>query len=128
MANQPRFTVYKELDFAASHFLREYHGKCERLHGHNYKVQVHVSADELDSEGMVVDFVQLKALMHELIHERFDHRHINEIPPFDVLNPTSEHLARYIAEEIAARLDDGRVRVSEVHIWETDTSCAVYRR
>lgn len=124
----PRYTVYKEIEFAASHFLREYHGKCERLHGHNYKVQVFVSADELDSEGMVVDFVELKALMLEIIDGRFDHRHINEIPPFDTLNPTAENLARYIAEEIGARLDDARMRVSECRVWETATSCAVYRR
>ncbi|MCC7478063.1 6-carboxytetrahydropterin synthase QueD [bacterium] len=123
-----RFTVYKEIDIAAAHFLREYHGKCERLHGHNYRIRVYVSADELDSEGMVLDFVQLKELMRELIHERFDHQFLNETPPFDVLNPSSEHLARYCAEELAARLDDGRIRVSECHVWETDTSCAIYRR
>jgi 6-pyruvoyltetrahydropterin/6-carboxytetrahydropterin synthase len=124
----PRFTVYKEIDIAAAHFLREYHGKCERLHGHNYRIRVYVGADELDSEGMVVDFVQLKALMRELIHDVFDHQNLNDTPPFDVLNPSSEHLARHCAEAIAARLDDGRVRVTECHVWETDTSCAIYRR
>lgn len=124
----PRFSVYKEIEFAASHFLREYHGKCEALHGHNYRVRVYVSADELDSEGMVVDFVALKALMMEVIDARFDHRHINEIPPFDTVNPTAENLARYFAEEIAQRLDDERIRVSECRVWETARNCAVYRR
>lgn len=126
--SSPRFTVYKEIEFAASHFLREYHGKCERLHGHNYRVRVYVSADTLDSEGMVVDFVELKALMMEIIDSRFDHRHINGIPPFDTLNPTAENLARHFAEEIARGLDNERIRVSECRVWETATSCAVYRR
>ena len=123
-----RFTVYKELEIAAAHFLREYHGKCENLHGHNYRIRVYVGADELDSEGMVLDFVELKQAMLDVIDARFDHRNINEIAPFDTLNPTAENLARHFAEELAARLDNGRVRVTECHVWETSTSCAVYRR
>ena len=122
-----RFTVFKETDFAAAHFLREYHGKCESLHGHNYRVRVYVGAEELDSEGMVVDFVELKRVMLDVI-ERLDHRNINDIPPFDVLNSTSEHLARYIAEEVAKVVDNDRARVTECHVWETDRNCAIYRR
>jgi 6-pyruvoyltetrahydropterin/6-carboxytetrahydropterin synthase len=122
-----RFTVYKETDFAAAHFLRQYHGKCENLHGHNYRVRVYVGADALDGEGMVVDFVQLKAEMLKVIN-RLDHLNINDIPPFDELNPTAEHIARYIAEEVAAGVDDGRARVTECHVWETDRNCAIYRR
>jgi 6-pyruvoyltetrahydropterin/6-carboxytetrahydropterin synthase len=123
-----RFTVFKEVQFAASHFLREYHGKCETLHGHNYRVRVYVGADELDHEGMVVDFVLLRNLLREVVDEQLDHRHLNEIAPFDVLNPTAEQIAQWIAEEVATRLDDSRVRVTECHIWETDTNCAVFRR
>lgn len=122
-----RFTVFKETDFAAAHFLREYHGKCENLHGHNYRVRVYVGADELDSEGMVVDFVELKRAMLQVL-ERLDHRNINDIPPFDALNSTSEHLARYIAEEVAKVVDNDRARVTECHVWETDRNCAIYRR
>jgi 6-pyruvoyltetrahydropterin/6-carboxytetrahydropterin synthase len=123
----PAFTVYKEQDFAAAHFLRQYHGKCENLHGHNYRVRVYVSADQLDSEGMVVDFVELKRAMKAVI-DRLDHLNINEVAPFDELNPTAEHIARHIAEEVAAAIDDGRARVSECHVWETDRNCAIYRR
>jgi 6-pyruvoyltetrahydropterin/6-carboxytetrahydropterin synthase len=123
-----RFSVYKELEFAASHFLREYHGKCEALHGHNYRVRVYVGADELNAEGMVVDFVALKAVMREVIHDPLDHKHINDVPPFDKLNPTAEHMARHFAEEIAARIDDGRCRVTECRVYETDRNCASYRR
>jgi 6-pyruvoyltetrahydropterin/6-carboxytetrahydropterin synthase len=122
-----RFTVFKETDFAAAHFLREYRNQCENLHGHNYRVRVYVGADELDSTGMVIDFVKLKSAMMEVVR-RFDHHNINEVPPFDLLNPTAEHVARYIAEEVATAIDSDRVRVTECHLWETDRSCAIYRR
>jgi 6-pyruvoyltetrahydropterin/6-carboxytetrahydropterin synthase len=124
----PRFTVFKEIGFAAAHFLREYHGKCEALHGHNYRVRVYVGADELDPEGMVLDFVELRRVLREVVDERLDHRHLNEVPPFDSRNPTAEHIAQWIAEEAAARIDDARVRVVECHVWETETNCAIYRR
>jgi 6-pyruvoyltetrahydropterin/6-carboxytetrahydropterin synthase len=123
----PRYTVVKEQDFSAAHFLREYHGKCEQLHGHNYRVRVHVGADELDSEGLVVDLVALKAAMREVIGP-LDHTCLNELEPFAELNPSLEHLARYIAEEVAARIDDRRARVIRCEVWETDRNCAVYRR
>jgi 6-pyruvoyltetrahydropterin/6-carboxytetrahydropterin synthase len=76
----------------------------------------------------VVDFAVLKALMLEVIYERFDHRHINEVAPFDEINPSAENLALHFAEEIATRLDDERIRVSECRVWETTANCAVYRR
>lgn len=122
-----RFTVYKEQGFSAAHFLRQYHGKCERLHGHNYRVRVYAGADELDAEGLVVDFGRLKAALVEVLG-RFDHRLINEVPPFDERHPSSELLAQYIAEQVAAQIDDGRVRITECHIWETDRNCAIYQR
>lgn len=123
-----KYTVYKEVEFAASHFLREYNGKCEHLHGHNYVVRVYVSADELNAEGMVYDFVALKRVMNETFYERFDHKHINEIPPFDEINPTAEHIAEWIAEQMAPQIDDERVQVTEVRVWETARNGAIYRR
>ena len=123
----PRFTVTKEQDFSAAHFLREYHGQCEHLHGHNYRVQVSVGCDELDDEGLVVDFSRLKEAMQEVI-KRFDHKLLNEVEPFEKLNPTLEHLARYIAEEVALRIDDERARVTACRLWETDRNCVVYTR
>jgi len=125
---QPRFTVFKEISFAAAHFLREYHGKCETLHGHNYRVRVYVGADELDSEGMVVDFVQLREVLRRIVDERLDHWNLNDVAPFDRLNPTAEHIAQWIGDEAAAQVDDARVRVTECHVWETETNCAIYRR
>jgi 6-pyruvoyltetrahydropterin/6-carboxytetrahydropterin synthase len=122
-----RFVVCKEQDFAAAHFLRQYHGQCEQLHGHNYIVRVHAGCDELDADGMVVDFLALRDAMREVLG-RFDHKLINDIPPFDQLNPTVENLARYIAEEVAVRIDDARARIIACEVWETQRNCATYRR
>jgi len=122
-----RYTVYKEMEFAAAHFLREYHGKCEKLHGHNYIVRVYVAADELDIEGMVVDFAELKAAMAEVV-DRFDHGLINEVSPFDQIPPSAENIAGYICHEVVKRIDNDRVRVVECRVWETGRNCAIYRR
>jgi 6-pyruvoyltetrahydropterin/6-carboxytetrahydropterin synthase len=122
-----RFTVYKEQDFSAAHFLREYHGECERLHGHNYIVRLYAGADELNGEGLVADFGVLKAMLKEIL-ARFDHHLLNDIPPFDTRPPSSELLAEYIAEEAARQLDDERVRITECRVWETARNCASYKR
>jgi len=125
------FEVSVEKTFAAAHQLRNYQGKCENLHGHNYKVQVCVEAAELDAAGLVVDFVQLKRLMDGVI-DRLDHTFLNEIPPFDVLNPSAENIARVFFEELDSGLTALRFpnapRIASVKVWETDTSAAVYRR
>jgi len=122
-----RYTVYKEAEFSAAHYLRDYHGICERVHGHNYRVRVYVGADELDTEGIVVDFVVVKEALQRVC-DRFDHTLINDIAPFDELTPTVEHLAQYFAEQVALEVDSERRRVTECHVWETDRNCAIYRR
>lgn len=119
------YTVVKEHAFAAAHFIRGHQGECQHLHGHNYRVRVSVSTRALDALGMVIDFADLKRAMREVL-DPFDHRVINEIPPFDHRNTTAELLAEYIWEEMARRLEDGRVKVSKVEVWETDTSCATF--
>lgn len=119
------FTVFKDFAFAAAHAIRGHTGGCENLHGHNYRVRVHAAAGELDGLGMVVDFADLKAAIAEVLGP-FDHRVINEIPPFDERNTTAELLARYAYDEVARRIDDGRVRVTRVEVWENETSCAIY--
>lgn len=119
------FTVCKDFTFSAAHAIRGHTGGCENLHGHNYRVRVHAVAAELDALGMVVDFADLKAAVAEALG-RFDHRVINELPPFDERNTTAELLAEYAYQEVARRLDDGRVRVTRVEVWENETSCAVY--
>ncbi len=120
------FEVSVEETFAAAHQLREYRGKCENLHGHNYRVRIAVAAEELDRTGLVVDFVELKRGMREVL-EQLDHKYLNEVPPFDVLNPSAENIAKFIYDEMPPALKSGRARISSVKIWETDTSTATYR-
>jgi 6-pyruvoyltetrahydropterin/6-carboxytetrahydropterin synthase len=120
------FEVSVEQTFAAGHALRDYRGKCENVHGHNYRVLVTIQGPELDSIGLLVDFVELKKLMNSVI-DRLDHQFINDLAPFDAINPSAENMAKYFYEEIAAGLGVSPVRVSEVKLWETDTASATYR-
>ncbi len=119
------YTISKEVSFPAAHFIEGHPGPCSRLHGHNYRVRVSVCAQALDSLGMVVDFSDLKAHMATVI-DRFDHRVLNEIPPFDEIRPTTELLAAHIFQGIAATLDSPRVRVTRVEVWENERSSATF--
>jgi len=119
-------TIFKDFTFAAAHAIRGHTRGCENLHGHNYRVRVHLAAERLDELGMVLDFADLKAMMQEILGP-FDHRVINDIPPFDVRNTTAELLGQYVFEEVERRLaDDERVRVARVEVWENETACALY--
>jgi 6-pyruvoyltetrahydropterin/6-carboxytetrahydropterin synthase len=107
--------------------LRNYKGKCENVHGHNYRVQVTLEGPELDGIGLLVDFVELKKTLHEVL-DRMDHQFLNDVPPFDKLNPSAENMARYIYQEVRRGLTAASgVRVASVKLWETDTASAVYR-
>ena len=119
------FEISVEDTFAAGHALRGYRGKCERVHGHNYKVQVSVEGAELDAAGLLMDFVELKRLLHGVM-DRLDHEFLNDVAPFDAVNPTAENMAKYFHDEIARDLPPD-VRLIYVKIWETDTSTATYR-
>jgi len=114
--------------FAAAHNLRDYHGKCEDLHGHNYKVRVVLEGKELDSTGLLYDFVHLKRVIQDVILS-LDHKYLNELAPFDKLNPSAENIARHIFDETARQLPKApnAARVAGVTVWETDTSAATYR-
>lgn len=124
------FSVTVEASFSAAHHLRGYEGKCANNHGHNFRARVTVTGEELDSVGMLIDFGELKRWLRDIC-ERFDHASLNEIPPFDKVNPTTENLARSIADEIATRLKQltpqRTLRVAEVWIQETDTNFVSYR-
>jgi 6-pyruvoyltetrahydropterin/6-carboxytetrahydropterin synthase len=125
----PVYEISKDFLFSAAHQIRLHGGKCERLHGHNWRVRVHVRASELNRIGMVIDFADLQAMVAE-IGKRFDHQNVNEVPPFDEVNTTAENIARFFHVEVARRLaatDGGRVRVSKVEVWENEGSLAVYR-
>ncbi len=119
------YRIFKDYEFSAAHFIRGHTGGCENLHGHNYRVRVHLVAEELDELGMVLDFADLKATMKEVAGP-FDHRVINDLPPFDERNTTAELLSEHFYREVAARLDDDRVRVRRVEVWENDSSGATY--
>ena len=121
------FEITIEESFAAGHALRNYKGKCENVHGHNYRCQVTVTGEDLDEIGLLVDFVELKKVVHGVI-DRMDHQWLNEFPPFDVLNPSAENIARYIYDEILNGLGTREgVRLGQVKLWETDTCSAIYR-
>src|ERR1041385_1749800 len=121
------FEVMIERNFSSAHQLRGYRGKCENLHGHNYRVEIYARGRELDKTGLLVDFVELKAAADEIVNY-LDHRNINELPPFDEeLNPSAENLARYILERVSARVGGERVEVYKVRCFETPTSVATYQ-
>lgn len=120
------FEVSVEQTFAAGHALRNYRGKCENVHGHNYRVLVTIQGSKLDEVGLLVDFVEVKKLMNKVV-DRLDHQFINDLPPFTDINPSAENMAKYFYDEIQAGLEESQVRVGEVRIWETDTASATYR-
>jgi len=121
------FDVSVERTFAAGHALRNYKGSCEDVHGHNFRVRVTVSGEQLDSTGLLVDFLELKSLIDGVI-AYLDHKFINDLPPFDKINPSAENLAKYFYDRVSVGMkNDVPVRISEVCVWETDTSSAVYR-
>ena len=119
------YRVVVQMFFSSAHCLREYEGPCEALHGHNWKVTVAVEAEELDPLGMVIDFKVLKNEVN-LIIQRLDHTYLNEIAPFDTVNPSSENIAHYIFQELKKGIDDQRKRVAEVRVWESEGSLAIY--
>lgn len=121
------FEITIEETFVAGHALRNYKGKCENVHGHNYRCHVTVTGQELNDIGLLVDFVELKKVLHGVL-DRLDHQWLNEFPPFDVLNPSAENIAKFIYDEVSLGLK-GRpgARLASVKLWETDTASATYR-
>ncbi|MBC8436585.1 MAG: 6-carboxytetrahydropterin synthase QueD [Candidatus Omnitrophica bacterium] len=115
------FSVKVEANFSSAHNLRAYKGKCESLHGHNWKIEVTACAERLDKAGMVVDFKVLRKRLYACL-EKLDHKYLNEIPYFKKANPTSENIARYIYETLKGRVKN----IKSVTVWENDSSCATY--
>lgn len=119
------YTVSVESRFSSAHNLRGYKGKCEDLHGHNWKVRLTVSSAELDHLGMVCDFTVLKDVLKRAI-ESLDHKYLNEAEYFKSVNPTSENIARYVFEEVSRIKPE--LNVKKVKVWETETSSATYSK
>jgi 6-pyruvoyltetrahydropterin/6-carboxytetrahydropterin synthase len=122
------YEVTVEAGFSSGHYLRNYRGKCENPHGHNYKVRVTLAGRELDKAGLLLDFKLLKNVLRPVI-DRLDHQMLNDLEPFIELNPSAENLARYFYDQTnlqLAEMTSGRVRVKDCTIWETDTTTATY--
>lgn len=120
------FEVSVEYTFAAGHALRGYKGKCENVHGHNYKVQLIVGGEQLDATGLLVDFVEVRKAIKERV-ERLDHRFLNDLAPFDKLNPSAENIAKYFCDDLAPQIRGWGLEINAVTVWETDTTSATYR-
>ena len=131
------FEVSIEHTFSAGHALRHYRGKCENVHGHNYRVQVVLCGEKLDAAGLLADFTELKRLLRA-ISEPLDHVFLNDIEPFTTLNPSAENIAWYICEKMQEGITQAEspikrdrqgntVQVAEVKVWETDVQSATYR-
>jgi 6-pyruvoyltetrahydropterin/6-carboxytetrahydropterin synthase len=122
------YEVNVDETFAAAHNLRNYHGKCENLHGHNYKVRVTLAGMDLDATGLLYDFVHLKRAIQGIMRS-LDHTYLNERPPFDVRNPSAENIARYIYDETARNLPPAAngAGIASVTVWESEVTSATYR-
>jgi 6-pyruvoyltetrahydropterin/6-carboxytetrahydropterin synthase len=119
------FEVKIVTQFAAAHRLENFYGKCESLHGHNWKVEVFLEGETLDSAGLLMDFGVVKARTKEMLEE-IDHKYLNELAAFAGRNPSSENLAHYLYERLGAIFNGDRVKIRRVNVWESDTSCASY--
>ena len=122
------FEVTVEETFAAGHSLRGYRGKCENVHGHNYKVRVVVEGERLNAAGLLFDFAELRRRMKEVIGA-LDHRFLNDLPPFTEINPSAENIARYFYQQLSQQLapSPNGARLREVVVFESDTTTATYR-
>ncbi|HEX2912841.1 MAG TPA: 6-carboxytetrahydropterin synthase QueD [Chloroflexia bacterium] len=121
------YQIIKSVTFDAAHQLRDYPGKCANLHGHTYKLEVCIAGEKVNSIGMLYDFFDLKKLMQGVV-DQLDHRFINEIPPYDEINPTAENMAYQIYQTMRRQLQeqDPALRLKYVQLWETPNSCAIY--
>lgn len=119
------FDIFIDTHFAGAHHLRDYPGDCEKPHGHNWKVKVTARATELDRCGMAIDFKVLKKIVKEVI-DKLDHSDLNTLPYFQDKNPSSEHIARFIFDEVSALLASKNHTLHTVTVLETDTQGLTY--
>ena len=120
------YEITVEKHFDAAHYLRGYQGKCENMHGHRYTVKVKVSAEKLNDIGLAYDFTDLKRHLKEIL-ERYDHTCLNEVPPFDKINPSAENIAAAIYNELKEKLSADPVTLTAVEAWETPEQGVAYR-
>ena len=116
-------SVRQSLD--AAHYLRGYTGKCEKLHGHRFEVVISIKTERLDEIGISLDFTKLKQILGNIL-EQMDHACLNEIPPFDIINPSSENIARSIYQQVQPELPDIDITISSVTVYESPDSWVTY--
>jgi 6-pyruvoyltetrahydropterin/6-carboxytetrahydropterin synthase len=114
-----------ETHFSSAHQLRGYKGKCERVHGHNWKVQVYILAERLNEIDITIDFHDLKKMTEEIVGQ-LDHSFLNDIFPFTEKNPSSENIAKWIYDSLRKRIDNDDISLSAVTVWESETASATY--
>ncbi len=119
------FELMIETLFSSAHQLRGYKGKCERVHGHNWKVQVYVLAERLNEIDITIDFHDLKKMTDEIVGQ-LDHSFLNDIFPFTEKNPSSENIAKWIYDSLRKRIDNDDISLSAVTVWESETASATY--
>jgi 6-pyruvoyltetrahydropterin/6-carboxytetrahydropterin synthase len=120
-----KYTLKVLADFAAAHTLRDYPGACNRMHGHNWKIEAEVEASALNEIGMAIDFKDIKTAVRAIAAE-LDHYYLNDLEPFREINPTAENIAQYIFQALAERLNTATVTVSAITLWETERACVRY--
>lgn len=121
------YSIMVEGNFSAAHNLRGYKGKCEKLHGHNWKVQIVFSGEKLNKQGMLVDFQETSGKLKQIL-KNLDHTYLNKLPAFRKINPTSENIAHYIFTHLKSILSDKNLQLKRVAVWETENSSASYER
>jgi 6-pyruvoyltetrahydropterin/6-carboxytetrahydropterin synthase len=120
------FEVIVEDYFSAAHQLRGYKGKCENLHGHNWKVQIRIGKKEIDKSGMVMDFKEIKKFLNKILFS-LDHKVLNELSFFRKYNPTSENTALFIFNRLKTCLKNKKYQLVEVRVWESEKNSAIYK-
>jgi 6-pyruvoyltetrahydropterin/6-carboxytetrahydropterin synthase len=112
-------------DFAAAHQLRNFRGECEKLHGHNWRIEVVLSGDRLNEAGLLIDFKDVKTAANKIL-EDLDHAYLNDLPQFKDDNPSSENIAAYLFQRLSSELNKGHLKITKVTAWESDSACASY--
>jgi 6-pyruvoyltetrahydropterin/6-carboxytetrahydropterin synthase len=123
--NKTMYEIAVTSHFSAAHRLRYLHGKCEELHGHNWKVEVSVVSNRLGKEGVVIDFGILKQKVEKIL-KSLDHTYLNDLPYFSGMEPSSENIAKYIFDRLKSELKGHSANLKKVTAWESETSCATY--
>jgi 6-pyruvoyltetrahydropterin/6-carboxytetrahydropterin synthase len=119
------FEIFVQAEFSAAHFLKDYPGNCANTHGHNWAVEIYVKCTQLNEIGIGVDFRGIKQIINDIIKD-FDHHHLNELPAFSKMNPTSENIARYFYRELGKQINSETVKISKVKVSESPKTGVFY--